>query len=386
MNTKIFTESFNNDFFNNNFGKGYLHKKNLIPEANEIMSIEILSEILSIRDYWNNKNFKMVLDRNSIGYSEYSSMFLEHSTSTLRPDVDKVQNLISRGSSLVLSEIEKLNTKLYSVVEELQNLTNGKCQGNLYFSMQSRQAFGPHCDDHDVFAIHFEGEKVWNIYENIEKNPINHPIFKYSAEERTRKAGKLVDQVTLQPGDLLYLPRGQYHDALASKNGAIHIAFGLTYFKPIDLLSLLWEKIVLNEYMREDFKKSPTNEDLADYLKKSASELSNIINQKENIDIAYNAIKNWPYKLNKYSLSPIMDKGKAYIVDKSIKIERNDNEVLLSNGKNKVTIPSKFVEIISYVLKHEIIFEKDILENFIKINKETVLDCLNNLEKMKVIN
>ena len=386
MNTKIFTESFNNDFFNNNFGKGYLHKKNLIPEANEIMSIEILSEILSIRDYWNNKNFKMVLDRNSIGYSEYSSMFLEHSTSTLRPDVDKVQNLISRGSSLVLSEIEELNTKLYSVVEELQNLTNGKCQGNLYFSMQSRQAFGPHCDDHDVFAIHFEGEKVWNIYENIEKNPINHPIFKYSAEERTRKAGKLVDQVTLQPGDLLYLPRGQYHDALASKNGAIHIAFGLTYFKPIDLLSLLWEKIVLNEYMREDFKKSPTNEDLADYLKKSASELSNIINQKENIDIAYNAIKNWPYKLNKYSLSPIMDKGKAYIVDKSIKIERNDNEVLLSNGKNKVTIPSQFVEIISYVLKHEIIFEKDILENFIKINKETVLDCLNNLEKMKVIN
>ena len=73
--------------------------------------------------------------------------------------------------------------------------------------MESRQAFGPHCDEHDVFAIHFEGEKIWNIYENIEKNPINHPIFKFDSEERIRRAGKLIDQVTLKPGDLFYLPR-----------------------------------------------------------------------------------------------------------------------------------------------------------------------------------
>ena len=34
---------------------------------------------------------------------------------------------------------------------------------NYIFSMQSRQGFGLHCDVHDVFAIHFEGKKVWNI-------------------------------------------------------------------------------------------------------------------------------------------------------------------------------------------------------------------------------
>ena len=37
----------------------------------------------------------------------------------------------------------------------------------------------------------------------------------------------MVEQVTLRPGDLLCIPRGQYHDALASQNGAIHVAFGL---------------------------------------------------------------------------------------------------------------------------------------------------------------
>jgi len=71
--------------------------------------------------------------------------------------------------------------------------------------------------------------KKFGIYINIELNPINHSNFKYSREERIKKTGKLIDKVTLRPGDLLYLPRGQYRDALASMSGAIHIAFGLTY-------------------------------------------------------------------------------------------------------------------------------------------------------------
>ena len=65
--------------------------------------------------------------------------------------------------------------------------------------MASHKAFGPHFDLHDVFAIHFEGEKIWNIYENIENTPINHPAFRISPEERVQRAGKLIDQVTLNP-------------------------------------------------------------------------------------------------------------------------------------------------------------------------------------------
>ena len=91
-------------------------------------------------------------------------------------------------------------------------------------------------DTHDVFALHCDGEKVWNIYEAFEDNPINHPIFKSNVEERAKKAGKIIDKVVMKPGDILYIPRGKFHDALASKSGAIHIAFGINYMKPIDKL------------------------------------------------------------------------------------------------------------------------------------------------------
>ena len=385
MTTELFSKMFIKDFFTNNFRKKYLHEKQIVKDPSNIMSIDILNKILSIRSFWNKTNFKMVLDRQSINYSDYSSIFLEHSNQVMRPDVKKVENWISKGSSVVLTEIENLTNNLQNVVNSLQVLTNGKCQGNLYFSMKSRQAFGPHCDDHDVFAIHFEGEKVWNIYENVENNPINHPIFKYNAQERERRAGKLIEQIVMKPGDLLYLPRGQYHDALASKNGAIHIAFGLTYFKPMDLLSLLWEKFVLNEHMRKDFDKDISNENIKIQLKKISHELSDIINEEENISLILNNLKNWPYTISKYALKEIMSKGTQYKIQKSIQLLKIANETYLTNGKDKVLVPNNYLEITNFILKHETIYEDDILNKFKNKSKEVVVECINNLQKMKVI-
>ena len=385
MNTNIFDETFNKDFFLNNFGKKYLYKKDIIRNHSKIMSLDILNEILSIRTNWNNKNFIMMLDRKPINYSEYSSLFLETAGKFLRPDVDKVQNWISRGSSIVLNEIDSMNTGLMSVANELQSLTGGRCQGNLYFSMQSHQAFGPHCDEHDVFAIHFEGEKIWNIYENIELNPINHPNFKYSPEERIKKAGKLIDQVTLRPGDLLYLPRGQYHDALASTSGAIHVAFGLTYLKPIDIISVLWDKLINSDYMRQDIDRKSTKQDLKNHLKTIALELEKVICTDENTEIFFNNIEKWPYKFKDYSLNNIISEGRKYKVSKLVKIEKNGEQAFLTNGNNKVLIPKEYLEVTNFILKQDFVTDHLINSNFKHLSKTIIIDCLKKLNDMKVI-
>ncbi len=385
MNTNIFDETFNKDFFLNNFGKKYLYKKDIIRNHSKIMSLDILNEILSIRTNWNNKNFIMMLDRKPINYSEYSSLFLETAGKFLRPDVDKVQNWISKGSSIVLNEIDSMNTGLMSVANELQSLTGGRCQGNLYFSMQSHQAFGPHCDEHDVFAIHFEGEKIWNIYENIELNPINHPNFKYSPEERIKKAGKLIDQVTLRPGDLLYLPRGQYHDALASTSGAIHVAFGLTYLKPIDIISVLWDKLINSDYMRQDIDKKSTKQDLKNHLKTIALELEKVICTDENTEIFFDNIKKWPYNFKDYSLNNIISEGRKYKVSKLVKIEKNGEQAFLTNGNNKVLIPKEYLEVTNFILKQDFVTDHLINSNFKHLSKTIIIDCLKKLNDMKVI-
>ena len=385
MSINIFNEEFKKFFFENHFGKKYLYESNFVESHNKIMNLDILNKLISIKNIWNNKNFIMMLDRKMYNFSEFSSPNLDVTGNNLRPDVNKVQNLVSKGASIILNDIEKHNTELSFLSQSLQTITQGRCQGNLYFSMESSQAFGPHCDEHDVFAVHFEGEKVWNIYENIEKNPINHPLFKFGPEERIKKAGNLIDQVTLKPGDLLYIPRGQYHDALASQNGAIHIAFGLTYFKPVDLMSILWEKFILNDFMRSDIKANSNIVELKKTLSQFSNELDAIINSDATANILASSIENWPYEIKNYSLNKIVSDGRRYEVSKSIKLEKDRNDLYLTNKKDKVKVPKEFSSLTEFIMKQENFTYNSLVSEFKSLSEKSIKECINNLKNMRII-
>lgn len=377
---------FNEEFYQKNFQKNYSYKPGLVENYKNIMSIEILNKMLSIKNIWNNKNFLMMLDRKRINFTEFSKPNLDITGNNLRPDPKSVQKLVSKGASIILNDIEKHSPELSGLANIFQLNTHGRCQGNLYFSMESRQAFGPHCDKHDVFAIHFEGEKTWNIYEKIEKNPINHPVFEYSAEERIKRAGKLINQIKMKPGDLLYIPRGQYHDALASKNGAIHIAFGLTYFKPIDLISVLWEKFILNDYMRGDINTNADKHELKKILSKISEQFELIINNDETSNILQSSMKNWPYEIENYALKDVVSEGKRLYVSKGISLEKTKTDLFLTNGKDKVKVPENFCALTEYIISEEYFTLKSICENFPKISEKTITECVNSLKNMKIVN
>jgi len=382
---KNLEEKFGKKFFLEHFGLNYLYKPKFFDEFEEMMSLDILDSMLSKNNIWNNKNFIMMLDQKKLNYGDYSSISMETTGNNYRPDVNKVENLVARGASIILNEIEKHNKNLLKIADDLQNLTNGRCQGNLYFSMASHQAFGPHFDLHDVFAIHFEGEKVWNIYENIEKNPINHPVFKLSSEDRKKRAGNIIDQVTLRPGDLLYIPRGQYHDALASKNGAIHIAFGLSYFKPIDMMTTLWEKFIINDFMREDIGIRPSENEVKKSLLRLSNEISNVINSEEAINDVTKNIKQWPYQIKNFSLKSLLSEGPVYLVDKSVKFEKSKNKSFLKSPKALVEIPQKFETIIEFLMRQETISKNTIKNEFKNMSNDIIDECIENLKKMSVI-
>ena len=76
-------------------------------------------------------------------------------------------------------------------------------------------------------------------------------MFKTLGREHHEKAkgAKLMD-VHMAPGDLLYLPRGQYHDALADEGGTVHVAFGVTYPIGMDVISFLFERVAAEPEFR----------------------------------------------------------------------------------------------------------------------------------------
>ncbi|MFC7607442.1 JmjC domain-containing protein [Teichococcus aestuarii] len=57
--------------------------------------------------------------------------------------------------------------------------------------------------------------------------------------------------MTLKTGDLLYLPRGWYHDALAEAPASVHVAYGVHAPLGMDLMNILVERVLYETPFRQ---------------------------------------------------------------------------------------------------------------------------------------
>lgn len=150
----------------------------------------------------------------------------------LRPSPAKVQICLADGASLVANSVQYLTPRTSGVADLLSRRFAAMVEANVYCSFHGVRAFGTHYDDHHVWAFHLEGEKVWRVYENRAENPHIFPPDSPEARrwvEATR--GPVMHEIRMKPGDLLYLPRGWYHDALADGGASLHLTWSVT---PLD--------------------------------------------------------------------------------------------------------------------------------------------------------
>ena len=364
--------------------KKYVHLKNENENLKEVMNIKNLNKLISMHNCWDQKNFSLVLNKNKIPFSAFLTAGDALGFSKVAPDPVKVENYLKKGASLVLNDLVYLSKEIEKLANDLQSITNGRCQANLYFSMQSHQAFAPHFDTHDVFALHCEGEKLWNIYENFEKDPINHPLYKQELSDKTEKPGKIIDQVLLKPGDLLYLPRGQFHDALASKNGAMHIAFGITYLKPIDIFQYYYEQLIVNDYFRSDIREMNSSDDVRHIHNEITSQLNKIFNNDKLFEHSLNYFRKWPYNLIGYDIKKIIDDGVQYEIAKNITILEEEKKLFLINEKHKVPVPEKFLDITKFAFENKAVSFKIIKSDFKNISDETINEFIDAMKNMKI--
>jgi ribosomal protein L16 Arg81 hydroxylase len=239
-------------FFAEYEGKKPLHLKGAADKFAEVMTWGKLSDLLGQATIWSQHSLVLVLDNDPVPAARYCAPAVgRDGGQVLRPDPDKVKDFLRRGATLVANDIDHLSAGLTAFADAMEQALGGKVQGNLYLSSRRRQGFGAHFDTHDVYAVHVEGTKTWHVYEGRAKDPIAHPLFKNLGREHHEKAkgGKLMD-VHMEPGDLLYLPRGQYHDALADEGGTVHVAFGVTYSIGMDVVSFLFERVAAEPEFR----------------------------------------------------------------------------------------------------------------------------------------
>jgi ribosomal protein L16 Arg81 hydroxylase len=233
-------------FLGEYLGRQPLHLQGAPDKFRVVMNWDILNRLLGASTIWSAQSLLLVLDKEQIQPGQFCQPAAGRDGGTvLRPDPVRVKQHLARGATLVLNDIDQLTPPLSAVSRAMDESLGGKVQANLYLSSKRKQAFKAHYDYHDVFAMHVMGEKTWMVFQGREDAPIKHPSFEALTQDYKDKAkGELWREVRLTPGDLLYLPRGQYHYALADDGACAHIAFGVTYPIGMDAVSYAFERMI----------------------------------------------------------------------------------------------------------------------------------------------
>lgn len=195
----------------------------------DLLSWARFNQLLDQRSIWTAQTLKVVFGGNPVPPHQYCSEVRVRGVRALRPDPAKVQILAAQGASLIADDAQFLHGPIRALVEPLSRAFAGAVDANIYCSFGGVQAFGTHYDAHHVFAVQTEGEKVWRLYENRAEAPESFPADSPDLRRRIADArGPVMREVTMRAGDVLYLPRGWYHDALASSEASLHVTFSVT--------------------------------------------------------------------------------------------------------------------------------------------------------------
>lgn len=230
-----------------------LHLRGDPAKFASVLSWRQLNRLLDMTHVWSAHSLQLVLDGKPVPAEQYCARATgRDGTPVQQPEAARVQEWVGRGASLVLNDVDSLTPGLAAVSEALEGAGFGKAQANVYVSWQSHQAFHTHYDTHDVWAVQVEGEKFWNVWEGRAEAPIPHPVFRAQTQAHHDQAkGKLRARVHMRPGDLLYLPRGWYHDALAEAPNSVHVAYGVNAPLGMDLLNILVERVLYEAPFRQ---------------------------------------------------------------------------------------------------------------------------------------
>lgn len=151
------------------------------------------------------------------------------------PQPEDVAKAFRSGRTIVLNGIHKRWPPVQRLSKELSGDLNLHTQVNAYLTPAGSQGFPRHFDDHDVLVLQVEGTKAWRVW----SDPVDLPLSRQRQHQSQRHAESRRHAdiaVTLEPGDVLYLPRGAYHEAEAQGETSLHLSVGLFPVLWIDAL------------------------------------------------------------------------------------------------------------------------------------------------------
>lgn len=145
-----------------------------------------------------------------------------------------VRRRIRAGETLIINHFN-LDTDAFKPLEhDFRRWFHENLNVNCYVSMRPQIGFGPHWDDHDVFAVQLEGRKYWALYGFTGQDPLDKAHCPPLPPDP-----KPIWEGYLEKGQCLYLPRGLWHSAVSTGAPSMHVACGARGPTGVDVIAWL---------------------------------------------------------------------------------------------------------------------------------------------------
>lgn len=168
--------------------------------------------------------------------------------------LDALQALAAQGVSILITGIDALVPAIDAAASMLERETRSRRSVNAYLSFRKQSAFLPHWDMHDVVVLHLHGRKHWRSYGMRGSFPAGG-----GSLGRGDDPGPIEWEQVLEPGDVLYIPRGEVHAAAVEPGDiSVHVSVGLRRPRGSDVMH--WLANGADEALRVDLFPVPAGD------------------------------------------------------------------------------------------------------------------------------
>lgn len=170
-----------------------------------------------------------------------------------------VADQLSRGSSLIVEALHLLDSEVGLVAAELERKCGTYVTACAFLAPATSQGLDHHHDTHDAFIVQVDGSKHWELYKPIVAQPLIGQDFEGAdayPDLQARLEGPPDSSFVMEPGDVLFLPRGWIHNPFSTDGYSLHLNFALHPRPRGWVLAQIVESFARSSWARQEMQRS----------------------------------------------------------------------------------------------------------------------------------
>ena len=180
------------------------------------------------------------------------------------PKVDfrAVARLLEDAATLVIERIDQVHEPIGDLCRMLEAELGSDADAFAFASWRETQGFPTHWDYEAGFILQLDGVKHWRVFAPERQYPTKQDF----RNRHGKPPATPVWEGDLKPGDLLYMPGGWWHDALAKTSRTLHVSLGTYPQTGVDLLDHLLQELQDEENVRTPLPRFASESEQQKYI------------------------------------------------------------------------------------------------------------------------